>query len=169
MSGSPRYAILGNAGSGKSTLAMRLAQTHGLAHLDLDLLAWLPDVPPARDPAGGGRVAAWCAETPAPGWVVEGCYEDLVTATFPWRPHLIWLDPGEAACLAHCRQRPFEAHKHSNPAEQEARLAFLLTWVSDHYQNSGPMSRLAHQTCFEAYDGPKSHLRTPAEASAFAG
>jgi adenylate kinase family enzyme len=34
-----KFAILGNSGSGKSTLAARLAQEHGLAHLDLDTVA----------------------------------------------------------------------------------------------------------------------------------
>ena len=45
-----RYLLLGNSGSGKSTLAARLAARDGLAHLDLDTLAWLPTTPPARRP-----------------------------------------------------------------------------------------------------------------------
>lgn len=34
--------IVGNSGSGKSTLATRLERELGIAHLDLDTLAWLP-------------------------------------------------------------------------------------------------------------------------------
>ncbi|NRD74121.1 hypothetical protein HQQ94_12915 [Shewanella sp. VB17] len=36
-----RIVIFGNSGSGKSTLAKQLSQNEGLAHLDLDLIAWL--------------------------------------------------------------------------------------------------------------------------------
>ena len=42
--------IFGNSGSGKSTLAKKLVIDEGLAHLDLDSLAWLPETPPLRAP-----------------------------------------------------------------------------------------------------------------------
>ncbi|MEN1961331.1 AAA family ATPase, partial [Luteimonas sp. MJ246] len=35
-----KVLVFGNSGSGKSTLAKRLAEEHGLAHLDLDLIVW---------------------------------------------------------------------------------------------------------------------------------
>jgi|ERR1051325_6259003 adenylate kinase family enzyme len=49
-----RVAIVGNSGSGKSTLALRLARSRGLAHLDLDTLAWEPVTPPVRRPLAVG-------------------------------------------------------------------------------------------------------------------
>ena len=35
-----KILIFGNSGSGKSTLAGKLCAGNGLAHLDLDTLAW---------------------------------------------------------------------------------------------------------------------------------
>ena len=43
-----RIVIFGNSGSGKSTLAKDIAHNQNLAHLDLDTLAWLAEVPPRR-------------------------------------------------------------------------------------------------------------------------
>lgn len=40
--------IFGNSGSGKSTLAKSICGSQGLAHLDLDLLAWEATTPPQR-------------------------------------------------------------------------------------------------------------------------
>ena len=45
-----KILIFGNSGSGKSTLARHLCKTQGLAHLDLDTLAWKPTSPPERKP-----------------------------------------------------------------------------------------------------------------------
>ncbi|WP_415071942.1 AAA family ATPase [Hyphomicrobium sp.] len=53
-----RLLIFGNSGSGKSTLARQLAQERGLAHLDLDTLAWQPGMPPPPAAAGGERARA---------------------------------------------------------------------------------------------------------------
>ncbi|MCE9595769.1 MAG: hypothetical protein K8S98_16390 [Planctomycetes bacterium] len=38
-----RVLVFGNSGSGKSHLARRLLTEHGLAHLDLDTIAWAPN------------------------------------------------------------------------------------------------------------------------------
>ena len=45
-----RILLFGNSGSGKSSLARRLCGAKGLAHLDLDTLAWEPTTPPTRRP-----------------------------------------------------------------------------------------------------------------------
>ena len=47
-----RIIVFGNSGSGKTTLAQALAQREGLAHLDLDTVAWRPVTPPERRPVG---------------------------------------------------------------------------------------------------------------------
>jgi adenylate kinase family enzyme len=154
-----RITILGNSGSGKSTLARTLAELGGAASLDLDTVAWEPgQIAVARDPAvAAADVAAFCQRHES--WVVEGCYAGLVAATFAFRPHLLWLDPGLEACLAHCRARPWEPHKYSSPAEQDARLPFLLDWVAGYYQREGDLSLAGHLACFAAYEGPKEHLQ----------
>lgn len=160
-----RFAILGNSGSGKSTLARRLAARTGAPSLDLDTLAWVPgQVAVPRDPAlAAADVAAFCSATER--WIVEGCYGDLIRASLAWAPFLILLDPGEATCLAHCRARPWEPHKYTSKAEQDAKLAFLLQWVRNYYTREGDLSLAGHRALFEAYLGPKLLLMTqPDEA-----
>ena len=160
-----RVAILGNSGSGKSTLARTLAARSGAAVLALDTVAWEPGqiaVPRPRERAIAD-VQAFCA-APA-DWVVEGCYAELIAATLPQRPLLVFLDPGLAACLAHCRARPWEPHKYADPAEQAARLPFLLDWVAAYYRRDGEMSQAGHAALFAAYAGPKRHLTQAADAA----
>lgn len=50
-----KIMIFGNSGSGKSTLAKKLIKAEGLSHLDLDSLAWLPEVPPQRAPLAASK------------------------------------------------------------------------------------------------------------------
>jgi adenylate kinase family enzyme len=159
-------AIVGNSGSGKSTLARRLADNVGAAVLDLDTVAWEPgQVAVPRDPAAAAAdVEAFCASHRT--WVVEGCYASLVRATFAFRPRLIFLDPGLEQCLANCRARPWEPHKYASREEQDERLGFLLSWVADYYTRDGDLSLAGHQALFDAYAGPKQHVRELAASRA---
>lgn len=153
-----RFALIGNSGSGKSTHARYLAEQHGLAVLDLDQVAWEPDAPTTlRDlAAASADVRAFCAQHD--GWVVEGCYADLVQAALDDQPELIFLDPGEAQCLANCRNRPWEPTKYASKAAQDENLEFLLSWVSDYYQRDGQLSHQAHLALFNGYPGPRQRL-----------
>jgi len=153
-----RIAILGNSGSGKSTLAKWLGATYTLPQLDLDTLAWEPgEVAHPRSPElAEADLRRFCAA--AEGWVVEGCYANLVGVALEYGAHLLFLDPGLEACLANCRARPWEPHKYPSQAEQDERLAFLLSWVADYYQREGEMSHRGHQALFDAYAGPKQHV-----------
>lgn len=154
-----RVLILGNSGSGKSTLAARLGAETGASVLDLDTLVWEPGrVAVARPAADVQRdLRAFCARHEA--WIVEGCYGDLAAIVLDGRTELIFLNPGEAACLAHCRARPWEPHKYASKAEQDARLDSLLAWVSDYYHRDGPLSLRGHRVIFDAYAGPKQELK----------
>ncbi len=154
-----RVAILGNSGSGKSTLARWVAKTNGLAYLDLDTVAWLPDqvAVPRPERQARAEVASFCAAHRS--WVVEGCYANLIDATLPFLPRLIFLNPGQDRCVANCLARPWEPHKYATKAEQDQRLAFLLTWVKDYFSRTGDMSLPGHQSLFQAYAGDKHELR----------
>lgn len=154
-----RTAIIGNSGSGKSTLATRLAQETGAALLDLDTVAWVPgEIAVAEDPEVARReVDAFCRAHER--WVIEGCYASLVQVAERHGALLLFLDPGAAQCVANCRARPWEPHKYATQAEQDARLPFLLEWVEDYYRREGEMSHAAHRALFEAWTGPKQHLR----------
>ncbi len=153
-----RIAIIGNSGSGKSTLAAALSAKHGAPSLDLDRIAWEPGkIAVPRDPAAArADLEKFCA---GPGWIVEGCYADLIEASLRWRPELVFVNPGEAVCLERCRARPWEPAKYASKAEQDSKLEFLLKWVSEYYSREGTMSLKGHRALFDAYDGPKRETR----------
>ena len=158
-----RVAILGNSGSGKSTLALAMARSQRLALLDLDTVVWAPgQVAVARNPQTAlADVRHFCRQSAR--WVVEGCYAGLVREALGSGVELVFLEPGEAVCLANCKQRPWEPHKYVSKAKQDEKLPFLLDWVSDYYQRDGDVSLSAHEALFEAYDGPKRRVSQRAE------
>ena len=154
-----RFAILGNSGSGKSTLANWLARSAGLALLDLDSVAWVPDQPAvARSSAlAEADISRFC--TSHARWVLEGCYGNLIEAAFQFQPFLIFLNPGRESCTAHCLNRAWEPHKYPSKQAQDANLQFLLSWVAEYYTRDGPMSLGAHQAVFDKYPGRKVELQ----------
>ena len=77
---------------------------------------------------------------------------------FRSHPELVFLNPGLAACLQNCRNRPWEPHKYASRAEQDSKLEFLLDWVADYYRRDGDMSLVRHRAIFDAYQGPKREL-----------
>jgi len=158
-----RIVILGNAGSGKSTLARSLARTQGMPMLDLDTLVWEPDRVAVQRPDElvFPDLAQFCRESG--DWVIEGCYGDLVQAVLPHGPLLIFLEPGEAQCIANCRSRPWEPHKYRSKADQDEHLEHLLGWVRSYYGLDGSMSLAGHRAVFDAYAGPRRLVTQLAE------
>lgn len=156
-----RIAILGNSGSGKSTLAGQLANRFDLQAVDLDTFAWEPGrIAVPRDTAAAeADLARFCLARDQ--WVIEGCYANLIRVTLTFAPVLVFLQPGAATCLAHCRTRPWEPHKYASQAEQDGKLAFLLEWVQAYYTRDGDLSLAAHQALFNGYGGPKHQLTEP--------
>ena len=98
-------------------------------------------------------------------WVVEGCYASLVAESLAFGPTLVFLDPGIEACLAHCRQRPWEPHKYPSKTAQDEKLAFLLDWVRDYAQRDDDVSLKAHQSLFESASVRKLHWQRPHDAA----
>jgi len=153
-----RIAIIGNSGSGKSTLARRLARVYATQVLDLDTVAWEPgEIARPRSPgAAAADVRSFCDS--GEQWIVEGCYATLVGVALDYEPYLLFLDPGLEQCHMNCKARPWEPHKYSSKAEQDEKLAFLLSWVADYYCRDGEMSYQGHEALFQSYAGPKQHL-----------
>ncbi len=153
-----RILIFGNSGSGKSTLAARLRDAQGLAHLDLDVLAWLPSTPPERRPlAESGRAISEFVAAHE-NWVIEGCYTDLLQLAAPLATEAIFLNLSVAQCQANARKRPWEPHKYSSPAAQDANLAMLLDWIAQYPERDDTLSLRAHRQFFEAFPGYKLEL-----------
>jgi adenylate kinase family enzyme len=148
-----RILVYGNSGSGKSTMARALAEEHGVPHLDLDTIAWGEIA--VRRPLPDSIAALRAFIDAHDGWIVEGCYGDLIEAALPFCTELRFLDPGVAACQRNCRARPWEPHKYADPAEQERRLAFLLDWVADYETRDDEFSGARHRSIFAAFAGNK--------------
>jgi len=150
-----RLLVFGNSGAGKSTLAAYLAEAHGLAHLDLDTLAWEPGVPPTRRPVSESAADIEAFTGSHDRWVIEGCYGDLLAIAAPLGSRLIFLNPGVEACVDNCRRRPWEPHKYSSPAAQDRNLDMLVQWVRDYETRTDVFSLGAHRELYDGFDGDK--------------
>ncbi|MEQ8484844.1 MAG: hypothetical protein RIB46_10820 [Pseudomonadales bacterium] len=159
-----RIVIMGNAGSGKSTLARRLAEARGLPVLGLDAIAFIDG--PERRPLADSVAEIERFIGRHPGWVVEGCYGDLIEAALAHGDRLIFLNPGVEACVRHCRQRPWEPDKFETPEAQQAMLEPLIDWVRGYETRDDEFGLLRHRTIFEAFCGDKrEHVNTDYEES----
>jgi adenylate kinase family enzyme len=85
-----RIAVVGTSGSGKTTVARRLAEVHGVPHVELDALHWGPDWAPCPTDEFRERVAH--ALSPR-GWVVDGSYHGkLGDSVLEQADFVLWLD-----------------------------------------------------------------------------
>ena len=155
-----RYLIFGNSGAGKSTLARTLVEHSGGEHIDLDLYAWKPTSPPERRDLSESLAELQPLLERSPGWVIEGCYADLLTEFTCQAEVLIFLNPGVESCVRHCQKRPWEPHKYASKKEQDRNLGPLLAWVRGYTSRQGPMSERAHRALFDGFRGEKIELCT---------
>jgi adenylate kinase family enzyme len=151
----PRVIIFGNSGAGKSTLAQKLAREQGLAHLDLDTLAWEPTSPPERRPLDASMRSIERFTSTNDAWVIEGCYGDLLAIVSRSCDEMIFLNPGVEACVANCRSRPWEPHKYASKAAQDENLEMLIEWVRDYETRDDDFSLRRHRSLFDTFSGPK--------------
>lgn len=152
-----RIVVFGNSGSGKTTLATKLSEKHRLSHLDLDTLAWDPG--PRRRPLQRSAAEVEGFLESKSGWIVEGCYGDLIELVLPRASQIIFLNPGTAACLSNCRSRPWEPAKYASREDQDRNLEMLLSWVRDYETRTDEFSLRRHRAIFESYAGEKREVR----------
>lgn len=160
-----RILVFGNSGAGKSTWARRQIDRQGVAHLDLDTLAWRPTDPPTRAPIAESQtqIIAFmdaCTDGHA-RWVIEGCYADLLALATPYATALIFLDLPVSVCIEHARARSWEPHKYPSQAAQDANLAMLIEWIRAYPDRDGPCGRAAHTTLFDTFAGLKHRYVRP--------
>lgn len=153
-----KILIFGNSGSGKSTLAKRLYEGLGLAHLDLDLLAWQPTQPPQRQAIEASALELQGFTRAEQGWVIEGCYTDLLQLVAGEATDIIFMDLPIEACKANARQRPWEPHKYPTKMDQDKNLPMLIEWIAQYAQRDDVFSQRAHSDFFEHFTGNKRRL-----------
>lgn len=165
----PRYLLVGNSGSGKSTLAARLAHSGGLAHLDLDTLAWEAGTPPTRRLVADSAAEIRSFMDANDRWVIEGCYADLVEGCLPRCTRLLFLNPGVEACVENARLRPWEPHKYASKEAQDANLEMLIGWIRAYATRGDTFSLSAHRGLFDGFGGEKTELTSREAIAALAG
>jgi len=153
-----KVLIFGNSASGKSTLAKQLAESEGLAHLDLDLLAWQPTSPPTRTPLEESRQAIEAFIFQHETWVIEGCYSDLLAMAALSSSEVIFMNLSIEDCIANANKRPWEPHKYNSKAEQDANLVMLIEWISQYELRQDTFSKAAHLQFYQQYKGAKQIL-----------
>lgn len=150
-----KVLVFGNSGSGKSTLAKQLSASKGLAHLDLDTLAWQPSTSPERKPIAESAkdIANFIQENQA--WVIEGCYTDLLGLAAPEANEIIFLNLPIELCIENAKSRPWEPHKYPSKQVQDANLAMLIDWIAQYTHRTDTFSQKAHQDFFDNFSGKK--------------
>jgi len=151
-----RIFILGNSGSGKSTLAGKICESPGLAHLDLDTLAWQATAPPQRELLNVSAKAIDEFIRAHEGWVIEGCYTDLLELAAAHSTELIFMNLPVELCVANARSRPWEAHKYASKSAQDANLPMLIEWIKQYAQRDDTFSLAAHSQFYQQYAGKKT-------------
>ena len=150
-----KILIFGNSGSGKSTLAKLLGETHGLAHLDLDTLAWLPTSPPKRKPIKESEQEIQAFTHYNDKWVIEGCYTDLLQLVEAQSTEIIFMNLPVELCIANAKSRPWEPHKYKTKQAQDDSLPMLIDWIGQYTERDDTFSYSAHKQFYENYSGHK--------------
>lgn len=157
-----RVLVMGNSGSGKSWHARALATQHGMAHLDLDTIVFVPGLIAVERPQHEVLADLHAFMAGHDAWVAEGCYGDLMEAALPFCTELVFMNPGREACLANNRKRPWEPHKYASKEKQDSMLPFLLEWVADYYARSDRCSYAWHRRVFDTFAGTKREITASA-------
>jgi len=158
-----KVLIFGNSASGKSTLAKQLAKSEGLAHLDLDTLAWQMTNPPTRKPLAQSAQTIEHFIQGNTGWIIEGCYSDLLVIAEAESTEIIFMNLSVLDCIANAKKRPWEPHKYDSKAAQDANLAMLIEWISQYEVRDDSFSKTAHEQFYQSYKGIKKQIITNAK------
>jgi len=162
-----KILIFGNSSAGKSTLAKRLIEEADLLHLDLDTIAWRnvkpsSNEPPVRMPLtdSGRLIQAFTqnAKERDLGWVIEGCYTDLLELAKAAAGEVIFLNLSIGDCLQNAKVRPWEPHKYESKEQQDANLSMLIEWIKEYETRTDGFSLAAHQQFYDNFVGIKTMI-----------
>ena len=162
-----KILIFGNSGSGKSTLAQHLCKTQGLAHLDLDTLAWKPTSTPERKPIDESEEEIKAFISSNYKWVIEGCYTDLLKTVEQQSTEIIYMNLSIETCISNAKARPWEPHKYKTKQAQDDNLAMLIYWIGQYSERNDTFSYAAHKQFYDSYHGHKKMItqNVPTETS----
>ncbi len=148
-----KVILIGNAGAGKTTLANALMAKGGASRLSLDKVAFAEAA--ERRPLAESIEAVQDFIHANDRWVIEGVYSDIVQPLLVYCETLVFLNPGTATCIEHCRRRPWEPEKFGSESEQLENLSNLITWVSDYETRSDEYGLNRHRRLFDGFPGRK--------------
>ncbi|GAA4358668.1 shikimate kinase [Kangiella marina] len=150
-----KILVFGNSGSGKSTFAKRTSSKLGLAHLDLDTLAWLPKTPPQRMPIQKSKEKIDVFLCEHENWIIEGCYTDLLELLKNEASEVVFMDLTIEQCIANAKNRPWEPHKYESKEAQDSNLNMLINWIREYKTRSDSFSYESHRRFYESFPGKK--------------
>lgn len=151
-----KVLLFGNSRSGKSTLANEFKNSEGLAHLDLDELAWLSSNPPKRAPLGESLPKIMEFTQCSDAWVIEGCYSDLLEVAVPEANEIVFLNLPVDLCIENTKNREWEPHKYPSKEKQDDNLEMLFDWISDYEHRNDVFSRNSHLKLYHSFIGKKT-------------
>lgn len=137
-------------------MAVELSKAKSLAHFELDLIAWQPTTPPIRRPIAESKREIETFVANNEGWVIEGCYTDLLELLVPLATEIVFLNLPTASCITNAKKRLWEPHKYESKQSQDDNLSMLLDWIAQYDERTDTFSRSAHQELFDAYQGKKT-------------
>ena len=155
-----RIVIFGNSGSGKSTLAKKLSFDENLAHLDLDTVAWQATQIPIREDLAKSKKIIDKFLDENEGWLIEGCYSDLIAFVLHQATEVHFLNPDVEACIENCKNRPWEPHKYASLEKQNENLNLLIQWVREYETRNDEFSLKSHRKLFDEFQGKKIEYRS---------
>ena len=132
-----------------------MCETHGLAHLDLDTLAWKPTSPPERKSIkeSAREIQAFTASHKT--WVIEGCYTDLLKLVEAQSTEILFMNLPVELCIGNAKARPWEPHKYKTKQAQDDNLSMLIDWIGQYTKRNDTFSYTAHKQFYENYSGSK--------------
>lgn len=150
-----KIAIFGNSGSGKSTLARKLCEESSLRHLDLDSVAWKASKLPERKPIEESLQEINDFILSNKGWVIEGCYSDLLEVVLRSASEIVFLNLPLEDCIDNARNRPWEPHKYESKECQDQNLEMLIEWIAQYEKRTDTFSKSDHELLFSNFRGAK--------------
>jgi hypothetical protein len=92
------------------------------------------------------------------GWVIEGCYADLLEIAAPYSSEILFMNLPVEACIANARSRPWEPHKYESLEAQNANLEMLIGWIAQYPERNDTFSEASHRALYEKFPGKKTRV-----------